>query len=103
MKTLTLADKTTLQVEDVSTLNELVIKTTTDKASEVLKTITADNLKVAALDKDPAREVIFTNGTFDSDGTNVTLHFFNRDLTNEEKLQRRVSDLEDIVATMSES
>lgn len=103
MKTLTLSDKTTVQVDDVSTVNEIVVTTTAEKSGDIFSAIKPGNLTAVSIGDDSAREVIFERGTFTTDGENITLHFFNRNLTTEEELQRRVNDLEDVVATMSEA
>lgn len=101
MKTFKFKDGTTLEASDISTVNEIIVTVPLSDVGLIFSQVTPDNLTAVTVDDDAPVEVIFENASVTRDEDNLTITFNNRHLTEEERLQRRISDLEETVTALT--
>lgn len=103
MKTLTFKNGKAFDFRDTSTINTLVYDCTTFAALDAIKTEfeKTDNLIGGAFDGENISQVVYTGAQVElgTDGA-IVARFTTRGYTNDEIVNKRLSDLEDTVAEL---
>lgn len=103
MKTLKFKDGVSFDFRDTSTINTLVFDATAFSALDAIKTEfeKADNLIGGVFDGENISQVVYTGAQVElgTDGA-IVARFTTRAYTNDEIVNRRLSDLEDTVAEL---
>lgn len=104
MKTLTFVNGTAIEFGDTSTINTLVFTASSFADLDPVKAAfeTEDNLIGGTFDGSAISNVVYTGAqiTLNAQGT-ITALFTTRDYTSDEIRDQRISDLEDIIATLT--
>lgn len=97
-----LKDGTTLNVSDGSTPYYLIITVAMSDIEKTLKAMNKDNLSAVRFDNRPATELTNNSIQLADNGDNtVTLIFNNSTPSDEELMQRRITDLEEAVTALT--